>query len=292
MILDKDLSGKIPLEYLLKLQAIYPSLKKIEHRAADFILENPDFLIDASISEAANMAGCSEPTFVRLAKKMGFEGYADLKMSIRQMSKVDRYEKREYSDITAQFTTEEITKKVFDSCIDGINDTYKLLDLKTIETAVDLLNKAGRVLFVGIGDSSQVAELAKFKFLRIGIQSYSTSDVDEMLVILSKLNENDLVIPISHSGQTAPIVQVAKIAKVMKIPTIGITNFPFSSLGRNCDFQLLTSAFQESLCGEVMAKRVAQLAIIESLYVNVLLKNPEREVELNKSNRSISMNKI
>jgi hypothetical protein len=33
MLLDRDLSGKIPLEYLLKLQAIYPSLKKAEHKA-------------------------------------------------------------------------------------------------------------------------------------------------------------------------------------------------------------------------------------------------------------------
>lgn len=292
MLLDRDLSGKIPLEYLLKLQAIYPSLKKAEHKAADFILENADFLADASIADAAKAAGCSEPTFVRIAQKMGFEGFAELKMCLRQNNKAESYSKREYSDLTAQYTMEEISQKVFDSCINAISDTYKLFDAATYNRTIDLLDKAGKILFVGLGDSSRIADLAKCKFLRIGAQCYSTSDVDEMLMFCAKLDTNDAVVLISHSGQTVPIVHVAKVARAAGIPTIAITNFPLSPLGKNSDIQLLTSAFQESANGEVMAKRVAQLAIIESVYVNIVLKNPAREAALCESDRSVSVNKM
>ena len=292
MLLDRDLSGKIPLEYLLKLQAIYPSLKKAEHKAADFILENADFLVDMSIAEAAKGAGCSEPTFVRIAQKMGFEGFAELKMCLRQASKLEGYPKREYSDLSAQYTMEQITQKVFDSCTNAISDTYKLFNAETYARTIDLLDQAGKILFVGLGDSSRIADLAKCKFLRIGMQCYSTSDVDEMLMFCAKLGPSDAVVLISHSGQTVPIVHVAKVARAAGILAIAITNFPLSPLGRNSDIQLLTSAFQESSNGEVMAKRVAQLAIIESVYVNILLKNPAREAALQESDRSVSVNKM
>ncbi len=292
MLLDRDLSGKIPLEYLLKLQAIYPSLKKAEHKAADFILENSGFLADASIAEAARAAGCSEPTFVRIAQKIGFVGFAELKMCLRQNSKTESYAKREYSDLTTQYTMEEITQKVFNSCIDAISDTYKLFSSETYNKTIEMLDKAGKILFVGLGDSSRIADLAKSRFLRIGVQSYSTCDVDEMLMICSKLDAHDVVVLISHSGQTAPIVHVAKAARAAGVPAIAITNFPLSPLGRNSDIQLVTSAFQESANGEVMAKRVAQLAIIESIYVNIVLRNPAREAALRESDRSVSVNKM
>lgn len=292
MIIDEKTTGKIPMENLLKLQAIYPSLKKAEHKAADLILENPDFIVNATISEVAQLAGCSEPTFVRLAKKMGLEGFAELKMILRNMKSSDDLQNREYGNIRPDDCMEEITRKVFESCINAVSDTLKLFDAKAAQCAIDVLNKARSVLFVGIGDSYRVADLAKGKFQRIGMLCFATNDVDEMLMQISMMDQNDVVVLISHSGQTIPVVRASKAARSANIPTIAITNFPFSHLGRNSDILLLTSAFQESINGEIMAKRVSQLAIIESIYVNVFVKNPKRVSVLQKSDSSVSINKM
>ena len=54
----------------------------------------------------------------------------------------------------------------------------------------------------------------------------------------------------------------------------------------------MTSAFQEHLNGEVMAVRIVELSIIESLYTCILLKNPACIQNMIKSNEIVSLNKI
>jgi DNA-binding MurR/RpiR family transcriptional regulator len=66
-----------------------------------------------------------------------------------------------------------------------------------------------------------------------------------------------------------------------------------SPLARNSDVLLLTASFAESIMGEIMSKRIAELFILESLYINIILKRKdELEANLEKSNRALQVNKI
>lgn len=292
MNIDKKISEKIPLYCLLKLQAVYDNLKSAEKKAADFILENPDYLADAIITDAAKKAGCSEPTFVRLSRKMGLEGFAELKAELTRMKYMKNSPNREFSKFSFEDSPIEITKKVFNSSVQALNDTLMIIDEPQYKKAIEVLFRADKIVFFGVGDAYSVAVSAMYKFTRIGITCNATSDADHMLILASQLGENGVAVLFSHSGRSKAIVEAAKQLKKMGRTSIAITNFPISPLTKESDIVLLTSAFQEHVNGEVMAVRIVQLSIIESLYTCILLKNASCIDNMVKSNDIVALNKI
>ncbi len=66
---------RVPHGVLIKIRALYDTLKSAERKLVDYLLENPADVEDSTIVEMAGRAGCSEATIVRLSKKLGFEGF-------------------------------------------------------------------------------------------------------------------------------------------------------------------------------------------------------------------------
>jgi len=289
-IKDKYL-GKIPHSLFVKLQALYDSLKTAERKAADLLLEEPEFLSDVSIVKAGKAAKCSEATFVRLARKLGYSGYSEL----RNVLKRDREENtiQLYGSITEDDDYNSVIVKVFKASMQALEDTLNVLDRNSYKKAVDVLLKANSLVFCGVGDAATVARSGYQKFIRAGFDVQESPDFDVQLITISNLKENDAVIAVSHSGRTRNIIEAVKYAKSQGITVIAITNYPVSPLAKNSDIVLLTAAFTEHIKGEIMSKRVAELCIFESLYVNVLIRRKaEIALNLTKSNNALEINKL
>ena len=73
-------SNALPAQLLLNMRAIYGQLKRAERSAADLILTDPAHLAEMTIAEAAQTCGVSQPTFVRIARRIGFYGVGDAKI--------------------------------------------------------------------------------------------------------------------------------------------------------------------------------------------------------------------
>jgi len=281
----------IPHSCLVKLQAIYDSLKSAEKKAADLLLEKPEFFGGATIVDAAEAAGCSEATLVRLARKLGYGGYPELKAILIQ----DRDENpaQLYKGITEDDDYITIAEKVFRASIQALEDTLNILDRDKYKMAVDAMCGAKRLVFCGVGDAAAVARSGFQKFIRVGMNVQASEDMDVQLIAVSHLSKGDVVVAISHSGRTKSVVDIVKFARSTGATVISITNYPVSPLAKNSDIVLLTAAFAEHVKGEVMSKRVAELCVLESLYVNVLLKcKSQLAGELERSNLGLQVNKL
>lgn len=68
----------------LNIKVLYDEMGKAEKRIADWLLENPGEILALSIVDLAERCGCSEATIVRFAKRLGFGGYQELKISLAQ----------------------------------------------------------------------------------------------------------------------------------------------------------------------------------------------------------------
>ena len=66
------------------------------------------------------------------------------------------------------------------------------------------------------------------------------------------------------------MINALEQSKAAGATTIAVTNFPLSPVAEVADHVLLTAAFAESGVGELMAHRVAQLCVLEALWVGVL----------------------
>ncbi len=283
--------GMIPHSCIVKLQAVYGTLKSAEKKAADLLLGKPGFISEASIVEAAEAAGCSEATFVRLAKKLGYSGYPELRSHLGSGGQDNSIAL--YAGITEDDEYDSVIYKVFQASIQALKDTLDVIDKDEYKKAIEALANAGTIVLCGAGDAANVALSGFQKFIRVGANVQASADPDVQMISISHLVKGDVIIAVSHSGRTKSVIDAVKYSKITGATTICITNYPVSPLAKNSDIVLLTAAFSEHVNGEVMSKRVAELCLVESLFVNVLLLKKDQYINgLIRSNNALKLNKI
>lgn len=270
-VIDAKDTG-ISHQCLIKFQFIYNNLKSAERKAADFCLKNPEAITNSTIGEAAAQIGCSEATLVRLARHLGYNGYPELRENIL-LKECD--DVTAFVNVSAADSIFSIATNVFNSCILYLQDSLQAIDEERLENAAELLLKANRFLFVATGDAHFAAASGAQKFTRLGFPTCSSSDFDSQLLALSQMDENDVVICISHSGRTRNVCSLAKIAHEKGVKVISITNFPVSPLTKSSDIILLTASFAYDMMDEIIAKRVPALCILDVLYIFLLVKRQD-----------------
>lgn len=291
LVINEHSAEKIPHSIVLKLQAVYDSLKTAEKKAADLLLEDPEFFSEATIIEAAEEAGCSEATLVRLSRKLGYSGYPELKTHL--MMGQEEVPAQLYDGINEDDDYDSVISKVFKSCIQALSDTQKVLNNDEFKKAVDAMCSANKILFCGSGDGAGVAHSAFLRFSRVGVNAVFSFDWDTQLISASHMTSKDVIVAISFSGRTKSIVDLVKYAKRHEVTVIALTNYPVSPLTKNSDIVLLTAAFTEDIMGEIITKRITELCILECLFTNILLKNKDKLSRyLEKSNKVVVLNKL
>jgi len=282
---------RIPHNCALKLQAVYGRLKTAEKKAADFILHSPHAIPDLAIVEFAERAGCSEATIVRLSKRIGYEGYLELRADFRANGKSTSL--LDYRGLNPDDSPTEVKHKVFASAAQAIVDTENVIDRDAYEAALDALCAAKSIMFCAVGNGANVSQEAYHRWRRIGFPALHGVDHDLQLIMASQLKPGDVLVAISHSGQTRTLLDVVKVAANVGATIIAITNFPFSALAKRATFVLQTAVFSSYISGEVMSKRIAELCIIESLFVNFLIRQKDKYSEaLKVANYALKMNKL
>lgn len=287
----------LPRVCQVRLQAVYPVLKRAERRAADWLMASPNKVAEGTISEAKEASGSSETTWFRLAKRLGYDGFHGLRLELQQhFARVPEAESvgalTLYENIHKDSEPLEVAKWVFEASIQALSDTLNVLDEAQFIHAVDALNKTKKILFCGVGDAYGVAHSAYHKFFRAGFDVYENADQDLQLVGLSRLSAGDVIVAISYSGRTRSVLELARVAKERGCVVIALTNFPASPLTKQADIVLLTAAFTRYRDGEIVSKRITQLCIIESLYINLLLlRGGEADKFLQESAATIDTNK-
>ena len=70
------------MKYINIIESFYPSLSKQEKKVADYILEEKGKISYQSLQEIGRKINVGEATIVRFVKKIGFNGFQDLKINI------------------------------------------------------------------------------------------------------------------------------------------------------------------------------------------------------------------
>ena len=127
----------------------------------------------------------------------------------------------------------------------------------------------------GIGASGLVALDLEHKLRRIGLPAAASVDGHLALTSAAVLTPDDLVIGLSHSGETLDVIDPVAEARARGATAVAITNYPRSSLASVAD-HVLTTAAQESLFrAGAMASRAAQLTVVDCIYLAVAQRNHE-----------------
>ena len=258
---------------LSKIRSLYDSLGRGEKKIAHWLLENPSELISMSISEVAAVCGCGDATVIRFAKRLGLSGYQELKVNVaRELG----------NSITGNlsFSKEDTAMDLYAKHIADIKialeDTGRYLSEDVLTAAAEALTKAKTIAVMGLGNSAPIAQDAAHKFLRSGLSAGAYSDNHMQMIVASHLTAGDVLLAISHSGSSVDIISAMERAKANGATTVCITNRGKSPILKYTDYPLFTNARETKHSILAMTSRIAQLAVIDTLYSYIVLRGGDR----------------
>ena len=247
---------------ILNIKIHYEQLTKSEKKIADFLMENPQNILPLYITELSEKCGASEATIVRFAKRLGFDGYQQLKIAIAQ----DTESRPINENITRSDHAGDIFQKVCDDIYCSLEKTKKAIDGESLERCCNAILSANNILVCGLGNSASVAIDASHKIFRLGLNAHAYTDNHMQAIATAHTDKNSLVIGISHSGASRDIVQAMQTAKQNGATTVAITNFGKSPIDKYSDIILHTVSDETNYRILGLSSRIAQLAIIDTIY--------------------------
>jgi DNA-binding MurR/RpiR family transcriptional regulator len=277
---------------LLRIKELLDNLNPSERKIANYILDFTDECLGKSISELAEESNTSKAAVVRFCKTLGYDGYRDFMVNFSgdvARSKTNRA--NDYADVKPGDELEAIIKNVCGNSKKAIDDTLSVLSFDEVKKAVEVISKAKRVDFYGVGASGIIAMDAQQKFLRINKVSFAYTDSHLQATAAATLEEGDVAVVMSYSGETKEIHSVAKIAKQYGATVISITKYGKNSISDISDIKLFVSSPETSIRSAAMGSRIAQLNLIDMIYLGIVSRDFDKSKEYLERTRKVLKNK-
>jgi DNA-binding MurR/RpiR family transcriptional regulator len=243
-----------------------------EKKIAGHLLDHPEDALGLPIAKFAEHCDTSQAAVVRFCKKLGFDGFKGVKGALtRELMHASGNTLRDedYSDIKPSDTPGDIVGKITAGHIRALEETAKVLDAEALAQAADLVLQAGRVDVFGFGASGLVALDLQQKLTRIGKMCLAYQDVHMQFTAAASLTEKDAAVFISYSGETKDIVACLRFVRERGVKSIAITKYNAGRLGKMADLVLSVCSPEITLRSGAMSSRVAQLAIVDMLFVSI-----------------------
>lgn len=248
---------------------LLPTLSNAEKRVAEVVLEAPKEVTKMSLQKMAKRCKCGEATVVRLCKAVGVSGYSEFKRLLAAQIVVPQ-ETDEVMPAIFGRNMETIVESVFKVNILNLRKTLEVAAFEEYASACNMIAEAKKICFFAIGDASMPCLYASLRFRRIGYDCYADSDPDIQIINARNMKRGDVAVAISHSGRTKQVIEAMKIAQEGGAKTICITKAGKSELTRYSDVVLYNVTTDSSVDKEVIARRVAEQAMLDAIYMGVL----------------------
>lgn len=251
-----------------------PRLSAAEARVAETILGDPTLVVDLAINDLARLCSTSLSTVARFAQSLGFSGYRELRVAVaRTVTLAQAQQARFGLDTTAIDRDDEpaaIAAKLAAQEIDAIEKTARGLDAVALDRVARAVVDARHIEILGQASSSLTAQDLQQKLSRIGCSAAHSSDPHLSLTAASIRTADDVVVAISHGGETQEVVRGVEVARDAGALTVAITSVSDSALALAADVVLLTYAQESPFRMAAMSSRIAQLALVDILFVRVV----------------------
>jgi DNA-binding MurR/RpiR family transcriptional regulator len=261
-----------PQAVAARIRMAMPSLTPREGRVVTVMVGMTEMNESTSLRDVASDADVSDAMVVKIAKKLGFTGFRQMRAGLIDYNRSDSAAL--FHELSPDDDTGQIIEKVFRTSVQALEETMAIIDVAAFERAAGLLAGARHRDFYGIGGSAQIARDVAHKFLRIGLRVNVHDDVHMMLMSASLLGTDDVVLAFSHSGNTTAVLEPVELARRNGARVVAITNYADSPLAVAADIALCATARGSALLSENAAARIAQLNVLDALFVAVTNHDP------------------
>jgi DNA-binding MurR/RpiR family transcriptional regulator len=242
-------------------------------RVAERVLADTSAAATLTVTELAFASGVSEATVIRFCKAIGFAGYPQLRLALAaeagRAQGAGRDGRVVGSDIGPGDDLARVVEKIAFADARAVEETGAQLDVVVLERVVEALVRARRVDLYGVGASAFVALDFQQKLHRIGRVAFAWPDTHVALTSAALLGPGDVAIGISHTGVTVDTIDALAQARSRGATTVALTNFPRSPIALAAEHVLTTAARETTFRSGAMASRLAQLTVVDCMFVGV-----------------------
>jgi DNA-binding MurR/RpiR family transcriptional regulator len=239
--------------------ALTPALAKI----ANYVRNNPECVLNLTVTELAERSGSSEASVIRFCRDQGFSSYQDLKLALATELALT-------PDIGQGIRARDAVGDLVDAVVSALRETEDLLDREALESVAKRLSGAKRIVLFGAGASAVTARYAHYKFTRLGLTVALPEEAHLATMTGAALGSKDAVIAVSSSGETGDTVHFAEVAQKQGAYLIAITNSSKSRLARMADAPFVVSWPETPATGGALPSKASQFLFIDALITTML----------------------
>jgi DNA-binding MurR/RpiR family transcriptional regulator len=216
-------------------------LTRAERRIAEVVLQSPQLVAFGTVAELAAAAGTGGATVVRLATKLGYDGFTALQTSI-QLDLANQLRPAAVR-IREQSPTDVVDTHLRLE-VENVRATLQGVSGGTLDRVVELLSSSSARLHVLSGDASRgvalqfhddLAALRPDVTLIVGNEIRVTRDV-------ALLSDHDIVVAVDLRRYDAWLVDAVKRAKLSGARVVAVTDSLLSPVAALADQNLVVHA--------------------------------------------------
>ncbi|MGV3465710.1 MAG: MurR/RpiR family transcriptional regulator [Heyndrickxia sp.] len=185
---------------LLKdIQLRYSSFSDKERQIADYLLSSPGEASQSHIKEIADKTGVSVASITRFAKKVSCRNFVELKLKLARENHADE--------------SSDIDENLHHQYAEIFNDIKALSGKESFSRVLSLIKGANRIFIYGLGSSGLAAQELNYRLSRMGFLAEAVTDPHLMIIRSALLQDGDLLLAFSRSGQTRDLLIPIERAK-------------------------------------------------------------------------------
>ena len=213
----------------------YDDIFSAEKKVADFVLSNPQKVVDSNVSELAKQSGVSDATVVRMCHHIGYSGYYQFRITLaRDLGK------KQYGDMVIP-KSKDAVEKVFHGYAENMLAIGKHIDTENMWNCVNLIKTCKTAHIIAIGNTNVLAQYMGFRLGRLGIRCTYGLSAEYFMNHVNLADPNDILIAISKSGTSKPVILGMELGKEKGLKMIAITSHIQSPVSELADYVLLSS---------------------------------------------------
>ncbi len=270
----------------------YFNLRPSEVKVAEFVIRNIKDASKMSIGKLSEITGVSQPSIIRFVKALDYSGYREFKdnMIAYIASDSEAYNRSLLHgfNLKKEEKIEDIPRKTIKASIKILEETLKSIDIESFKKAIDMIVSARRIDIYGVENSNSVINDLKNKLLYLGLDVRHSEDIYMQNLSANNLTCGDLAIGISYSGTSKDTVDIMKRAKSCGAKTLVLTNFEESLISNYADIIIHSSNSKGHIYGNAIFSRTSQTAIVDMIYMGIILSDYERFSKVLDKNGEIS----
>lgn len=188
-----------------------------------YILRHQEACKKMSIQDLASACNLSHTTVLRFARKLGLDGYSELKLCLKWADEKET----------------EIGLEEIDLCCEDINRTMAYIRKRDCSDLFELFDRSEHIYAYGTGQvQKSAAEEMKKNFIYLNLEIVNLDGEAEMRIMLNYSGEKDLFLLFSHSGENPFALEIAEKLKKKGSSIVSITRVGNNKLSRISDVSL------------------------------------------------------